>query len=82
MDGVSEYHTTALKNIEIDKRQIAPPPKVRLNKDNISIPQNALLNTFRKDTQNKGNPYNIYLINTVENFIQLCMTEYKNLQRN
>ena len=59
MDGVSEYHTTALKNIEIDKRQIAPPPKVRLNKDNISIPQNALLNTFRKDTQNKGNPYNV-----------------------
>ena len=29
------------------------------NKDNISIPQNACLNIFRKDTQIKGNPYNI-----------------------
>ena len=59
MDGVREYHTTVLKDIEIDKRKIAPPPKVRLKKDNISIPQNALLNTFRKDTQNKGNLYHI-----------------------
>ena len=59
MDEVRQYHTTVLKDIEIDKRKIAPSPKVRLNKDNISIPQNALLNTFRKDTQNKGNPPNI-----------------------
>ena len=59
IDGVREYHTTVLKDTEIDKRKIAPPPKVRLNKDNIRIPQNALLITFRKDTQNKGNPYNI-----------------------
>lgn len=35
-----------------------PPSKVRLNKDN-SIIQNVLQNTFRKDVQNKGNPYNI-----------------------
>ena len=48
-----------LKDIEIYKRNNIPLQKVRLNKDNISIPQNALLNTFRKDTQNKGNPYNI-----------------------
>ena len=57
MDGVRE--TTDLKDIGISKRKIVPPPKVRLNKDNISIPQNALLNTFRMDSQNKGSPYNI-----------------------
>ena len=51
MDGVREYHTTVLKDIKIDKRKISPPPKVRLNKDNISVPQNILLNTFTKDTQ-------------------------------
>ena len=28
MDGVREYHTTALKDTEIDKRKIAPPSKV------------------------------------------------------
>ena len=52
-DGVKKYHTTVLKAIEIDKRKIPPPPKVRLNKDNICVLQNALLNKFRKD-----NPYN------------------------
>ena len=52
-DGVKKYHTAVLKAIEIDKRKIPLPPKVRLNKDNICVPQNALLNKFRKD-----NPYN------------------------
>ena len=55
MDGVREYHTTALKDTEIDKRKIAPPSKVRQNKDNINAPKNALLNIFRKDTINKAN---------------------------
>ena len=59
MDGVREYHTTVLKDTEIDKRKITSHPKVRKNKDNISVPQNTLLNTFRKDTQIKGNPYDI-----------------------
>ena len=40
-----------------EKLQIALPPKVRLKKDNISVPQ--FRKTFRKDAQNKGKPYNI-----------------------
>ena len=59
MDGVRESHTTILKDIKIYKRRIASPPNVRLNKDNITVPQNTLLNTFRNDTQNKCYPYNI-----------------------
>ena len=47
MDGVREYHTTVSKDIEINKRKVN------------SIIQNVLQNTFRKDVQNKGNPYNI-----------------------
>ena len=37
MSGVRKHHATVLKDIEINKRKIARPPKVKLNKDNISI---------------------------------------------
>ena len=57
MDGVREYHTTVLKDIEIVNKTIALPPKVRLSKDDINI-LNAQLNTFTNDTHNH-NPLNI-----------------------
>ena len=57
MDGVREYHTTVLKDIEIVNKTIALPPKVRLSKDDINI-LNAKLNTFTNDTHNH-NPLNI-----------------------
>ena len=57
MDGVREYHTTVLKDIEIGNKTIALPPKVRSNKDHINI-LNAQLNIFTGNTHNH-NPYNI-----------------------
>ena len=57
MEGVHEYHTTVLSGVEINKFKIAPPPKVKLNKDNISIAQSALLEAYQSSHE-EGNPYN------------------------
>ena len=47
-----------LKGLEVKGKKIAPPPKVLVNKDNISIPQKAQLNSIRLG-DDEENPYNI-----------------------
>ena len=56
MDGVREYHSTALSGVEIDGLKVAPPPKVKLTKDNINKAQSALLDSV-KSSQLESNPF-------------------------
>ena len=45
-----------MKNIEIDGKEVAPPPTVSLNKNNIHQAQHALLEEYRT-SNDAGNPY-------------------------
>ena len=45
-DGVKDYHDVALKGIEINGRKIAPPRKVKLDKNNITTMQDAILKSY------------------------------------
>ena len=53
-----DYHSTVLKGVQINNHILSPPPKVQVNKDNIHIPKEALLGSFRESTDST-NPYNI-----------------------
>ena len=48
MDGIREYHASVLSNVEINHCKVASPPKVQLNKNNISQVQSAILKAFKK----------------------------------
>lgn len=56
MDGVREYHSTVLSGVEINNCRVAPPPKVKLNKNNISQVQSAILESYKQSSV-EGNPY-------------------------
>ena len=47
MDSIREYHASVISNVEINNCEIAPPPKVQLNKNNISEVQSAIFKTFK-----------------------------------
>ena len=54
--SVREYHSTVLKGVEGNGRKLLLPPKVTLNKNNISEVQKAILTSYR-ECQDSGNPY-------------------------
>lgn len=56
MDGVREYHASVLSNLEINNCEVAPFPKVQLNKNNISEVQSAIFKAFKKGNDD-SNPY-------------------------
>ena len=56
IDCVREYHTVVLKDVEICKKKVPPPPRVLLDYNNIHVPQRALLASFKQSTD-VGNPY-------------------------
>ena len=56
MDGVREYHASVLSNVEINNCEVAPFPKVQLNKNNISEVQSAIFKAFKKGNDD-SNPY-------------------------
>ena len=55
-NSVREYHQSVLSNVEINNCKVAPPPKVQLNKNNISKVQSAILKVFKESNDDK-NPY-------------------------
>ena len=58
VEGTRDYHSAVLKDVKINNKVPAPPPKIAVNKDNIHIPQNALLQSFKQSGDPK-NPHNI-----------------------
>ena len=54
--GVREYHPAVLKGVEANAQKLLPPPKVTLNKNNISGVQKVILTSYR-ESQDSGNPY-------------------------
>lgn len=54
--GVREYHKTVLKGVEVNGHSLLPPPRVRLNKNNINVAQKALLSSYRTSDK-ENNPY-------------------------
>ena len=67
-EGVRGYHSTVLKDIEINKKKIPPPPRVLVDRNNVDIPQKALLTSFQLSTAEK-NPYNILKSNDLYSFM-------------
>ncbi len=59
IDGCKDYHKTVLKNVVVNDQIIPPPPKVRVNRNNISIPQKSILTAIQESLE-KNNPYNIF----------------------
>ena len=45
--GVKGYHESVLDDVEINERKIDPPPRIELNKINISMKQNATIKAFK-----------------------------------
>ena len=54
--SVREFHPAVLKGVEANGQKLLPPPKVTLNKNNISRVQKAILTSYR-ESQDSGNPY-------------------------
>ena len=53
--GYREYHQSVLSNVEINNLNVAPPPKVQLNKNNISKVQSPILKAFKESNDDKNN---------------------------
>ena len=56
IEGVKDYHNTVLAEVEINNCKLARPPRVQVNRNNISTMQLALLETYQNGTET-GNPY-------------------------
>ena len=54
--GVREYHKTLLKDVEVSGHKLLSPPRVTLNKSNISEVQKALLTSYQTNDE-EGNPF-------------------------
>ena len=77
--GMRGYHETVLKGVEVNGRKLLPPPRVTLNKKNISLAQESLVASY-KASDDVDNPF-YALRNYNGASIHLCMTGFKNLQR-
>ena len=56
VQGVKGYHNTVLKDVEVNKCTVAPPPKVLLDYNNIPKYEKALLTSYR-ESPDPQNPY-------------------------
>lgn len=81
IDGIKEYHTTVLKDSEINKRKTAPLHKISQTK--ITAPERmSFWRRLERMHKTRITPITCFNIDTVKNFMQLCMMEHKNLERN
>ena len=70
MDGIKDYHRKVLPDIKINNLLLTSPPIVQVNKDNIDLPLDCLLNSFKLATKEE-NPYH-QLLRTPKGWLDFC----------